>query len=159
MTLTKKTDRLTVFSLDRLTCVSSSRCRIQSTSNCPTTAFLDSPSMRGRWGWKAHRVTRLLRSDQASCMMRKYGPPLLNLQYVTCVWRFFMNLVSYSGGALSGWLCHFAGAYKTHVITLKGSDVLKLGRRMYSLLILSDNSSLHCVVTLWLPWLKFGREH
>lgn len=85
----KKNRQTHCFSLDWLTCVSSSRCRIQSTSNCLTTAFLDSPSMRGRWGWKAHRVTRLLRSDQASCMMRKYGPPLLNLHYVTCVWQIF----------------------------------------------------------------------
>lgn len=135
------------FSLTRLICVFSSRCRIQSTSNCPTMAFLDSPSMRGLWGWKAHRATRLLRSDQASCMMRKYGPPLLNLHYVMCG-------VSYTFFPVSSRECCKVGdvallVHTKHIITLKGSHVQQLGHVMhFSSLILNDSPSLHCVVTL-----------
>lgn len=69
---------LSFVSTSLLICGSCSSSGMQSTLNCPTTAFLDSPSMRGCWGWKEPQVTRLRRCDQASCMMRRYWPPLLN---------------------------------------------------------------------------------
>lgn len=48
-------------------------------------AFHDNPSTRGLWGLKAHQATRLLRSDQALCMMKRYGlPHISNICHVVC---------------------------------------------------------------------------
>lgn len=66
-----------VISTSSLSCACFYRSVMQSTLNCLTTAFLGSRSMRGYWGWKAHQVTRLQRSDQALCTMRRYCLPFL----------------------------------------------------------------------------------
>lgn len=84
-----------------LTCASCSRSVMQSTLNCLTTAFLGSHSMRGCWGWRAHQVTRLQRSDQALCMMRRCWLPLSVsllsvLVFVTCASQMNSLEVSWS---------------------------------------------------------------
>lgn len=49
-----------------------SRSRRRSTSNCQITAFQDTPFTRACWGWREHPVTKLLKCDPASFMMKRY---------------------------------------------------------------------------------------
>lgn len=48
-----------------------SRSRRWSTSNCQIMAFPGNPSMRACWGWREHQVTKPLKSDPGSFMMRR----------------------------------------------------------------------------------------